>query len=189
MTSWSAAAGSGWKMPAGIWLIPLKSLDSDARDIKLGEVAALELAAGQEDFVGDPLKMMLAALADTSRLPYVIESNGDALGILTLQSGAASLAGWRDEDPVWLLRGFLIDRKHQGRGFGSSAAAAAVEEARKVTVRTGGGQVGVVLSVHERNHPALRAYGKAGFRDRGQYLSRSSGPQRIMYKGFQRPTG
>ena len=176
-------------MPAGIWLIPLKILDSDARDIKLGQVAALELAAGQEDFVGEPLKMMLAALADTSRLPYVIESNGDAVGILTLQSGAASLAGWRDEDPVWLLRGFLIDRKHQGRGFGTLAAAAAVEEAGKVTVRTGGGQAGVVLSVHERNHPALRAYGKAGFRDRGRYLSRCSGPQRIMYKDFQGPLG
>jgi GNAT superfamily N-acetyltransferase len=174
-------------MPGSIWLIPLKRLDSDVRDIKLGQVAGLELAAGQEDFVGEPLKMMMAALADTSRLPYVIESNGDVLGILTLQAGAASLAGWHDEDPVWLLRGFLIDRKHQGRGFGTSAAAAAVEEARKVTVRAGGGQAGVVLSVHERNFPALRVYVKAGFRDRGRYVSRSSGAQRIMYKGFQGP--
>jgi GNAT superfamily N-acetyltransferase len=171
-------------MSQTVWLIPLKSLDSDARDIKLGDIAALNLGPGQEKFVGEPLKMTILALEDESRLPYVIEANGEVVGVLTLQFGAASLAGWPDDDSAWLLRGFLIDRKRQGEGLGSSAAAAAVEEARKVTVRNGGGQAGVVLSVNEGNSTGLAAYARAGFVDRGRYLGGNSGPQRIMYRSF-----
>lgn len=167
-----------------VWLIPLKMLDDDARAIQLGAVAELAVEAKQRDFVGDPLRMMLISLEEESRLPYVIESGGVAVGVLTLQSGAATLAGWPDDESVWLLRGFLIDTRSQGRGLGTLAARAAVEEARKVTARLGGGQAGVVLSVNERNPAGLAAYSKAGFKDAGRYLGGSAGPQRTMYKAF-----
>ncbi|UVJ41077.1 GNAT family N-acetyltransferase [Arthrobacter sp. CJ23] len=167
-----------------VWLIPLKMLDDDARAIQLGAVAGMELAAGQSDFVGDPFRMMLLGLEEEARLPYVIEAGGSAVGVLTLQPGAARLAGWPDDDSAWLLRGFLIDKRAQGRGLGTLAAAAAVEEARKLTRRLGGGQAGVVLSVNERNPAGQAAYVKAGFSDHGQYLGGDSGPQRIMYKAF-----
>ena len=39
-------------MPDSVWLIALKSLDDDARAVKLGEVAELGLAEGQQDFAG-----------------------------------------------------------------------------------------------------------------------------------------
>lgn len=167
-----------------VWLIPLKNLDDDARAIKLGDVAAMELAAGQEDFVGDAFAMMLTGLEDESRLPYVIEAAGAAVGVFTLQDGAATLAGWPDDDSAWLLRGFLIERRHQGRGLGTQAAAAAVREAQKLTARQGGGQSGVVLSVNDRNPAARSAYEKAGFIERGRYLGGSAGPQWTMYRGF-----
>lgn len=170
-----------------IWLIPLKMLDDDARAIQLGAVAELAVEAKQRDFVGDPLRMMLISLEEESRLPYVIESGGVAVGVLTLQSGAAKLAGWPDDDSVWLLRGFLIDSGSQGRGLGTLAARAAVSEARKLTARLGGGQAGVVLSVNERNPAGLAAYSKAGFVDSGRYLGGNAGPQRTMYKAFGRP--
>ncbi len=95
-------------------------LDDDARAIQLGAVAELAVEAKQRDFVGgDPLRMMLISLEEESRLPYVIESGGGvAVGVLTLQSGAAKLAGWPDDESVWLLRGFLIDSGSQG-GRGS----------------------------------------------------------------------
>src|SRR5688572_5396804 len=112
-----------------VWLISLKDLDDDARAIHLGEVARMELGPGQDECVGDPLRMMLVGLEEESRHPYVIEANGEAVGVLTLQSGAATLAGWPDDDSVWLLRGFLIDRRRQGRGLGTAAAAAAVATA------------------------------------------------------------
>ncbi|MHC6220392.1 GNAT family N-acetyltransferase [Arthrobacter sp. MMS24-S77] len=167
-----------------VWLIPLKDLDDDARAITLGDVAVMELAAGQDDFVGDPFKMMLMGLEDESRLPYVIEAAGAAVGVFTLQAGAATLAGWPDDDSAWLLRGFLIDQKCQGRGLGSLSAAAAAREAQKLTARLGGGQAGVVLSVNERNPAAKAAYANAGFVETGRYLGGSAGPQWTMYRGF-----
>jgi GNAT superfamily N-acetyltransferase len=167
-----------------VWLIPLKDLDDDARAITLGDVAGMELAAGQEAFVGDPFKMMLMGLEDDSRRPYVIEAAGAAVGVFTLQAGAATLAGWPDDDSAWLLRGFLIDQTSQGRGLGSLSAVAAAREAQKLTARLGGGQDGVVLSVNERNPTARAAYAKAGFLQTGRYLGGSSGPQWTMYRRF-----
>ena len=166
------------------WLLPLKALNDDALAVKLGEIAGLEVGEDQRGFVGDPLRMMLVALEEESRHPYAVDSNGTAAGVLTLQFGAASLAGWADNDSVWLLRGFLIDRRRQGRGLGKSAAEAAVREAAKLTAALGGQQTGVVLSVNEGNPAGLAAYRKAGFEDRGQYLGGSSGPQRTMYRAF-----
>jgi GNAT superfamily N-acetyltransferase len=150
----------------------------------LGAVALLELAPGQLVFVGDPLRMALAGLAEESRRPYVIEAGGEAVGVLTLQAGAARLAGWPDDHSAWLLRGFLLDRRWQGRGLGRLAAAAAVSTAAKLTAKHGSGESGVVLSVNEGNPAGLAAYRKAGFLDHGQYLGGSSGPQRTMFRSF-----
>ena len=174
-------------MDPGVWLISLRELDDDARAIQLGAVAELELGPGQEQFVGDPLRMALTGLAEESRRPYVIESLGRAVGVLTLQAGAAGLAGWPDDDSAWLLRGFLIDRRQQGKGLGPLGAAAAVAAAAKLSVRHGTGETGVVLSVNEANLAGLSAYRRAGFEDRGQYSGGSAGPQRIMFRGFGRP--
>ncbi|MCR1163616.1 GNAT family N-acetyltransferase [Paenarthrobacter sp. UW852] len=174
--------GSDQEWLGDVWLIPLKMLDDDSRAIQLGAVAGMSVDDSQRSFVGDPLRMMLIGLEEDSRFPYVIESGGAAVGVLTLQSGAASLAGWARDESAWLLRGFLIDSRSQGRGLGSLAARAAVEEARKLTARLGGGQAGVVLSVNERNPAGLAAYAKAGFVDTGQYLGGSAGPQRTMYR-------
>lgn len=144
----------------------------------------MELAPGQIVYVGDPLRMALTGLAEESRRPYVIEAAGEAVGVLTLQAGAARLAGWPDDHTAWLLRGFLIDRRWQGRGLGALAAAAAVAAAAKLTARHAGGEAGVVLSVNEGNPAGLAAYRKAGFLDHGQYLGGSAGPQRTMFRSF-----
>lgn len=172
-------------MDPTVWLIPLKDLDSDARDIQLGAVAELELAPGQLEFVGEPLRMVMAALEDRTRYPHVIESGGAAVGVLTLQQGAATLAGWEDDDSAWLLRGFLIDRRRQGEGLGTSAAVAAVKAARNMNRRSGGGERGLVLSVNSRNPAGMAAYLRAGFTDVGEYLGGRAGPQRVMYQPFQ----
>lgn len=171
--------GTGW-----VWLIPLRELEPGARAIQFGAIAGMSLQPGQDRFVGDPLRMALAGLAEASRRPYVVEAGGAAVGLLTLQSGAAELAGWQDNASAWLLRGFLIDGRHQGKGLGTLAAAAAVEAARKLTVRHQSGESGVVLSVNEENPAALSAYGRAGFVDAGRYLGGSAGPQRTMFHSF-----
>lgn len=171
-------------MAEHVWLLPLKSLDADARAIKLGEISGLEVAADQRLFVGDPLRMMLVALEEDSRYPFVVDTGGAAVGVLTLQMGAATLAGWPDDDSAWLLRGFLIDRRRQGRGLGSLAAKSAVAVAGRLTAGLGGRESGVVLSVNERNPAGQAAYRKSGFEDRGRYDGGDAGPQRTMYFGF-----
>lgn len=134
--------------------------------------------------MGDPFRMALAGLAEAGRWPYVIETNGQAVGVLTLQSGAARLAGWANEHTAWLLRGFLIDQRQQGKGLGRSAAAAAVLTAHRLSRQLGGGEAGVVLSVNEANPAGIAAYAAAGFVDHGQYLGGSAGPQRTMFAPF-----
>ncbi len=171
-------------MAEHVWLLPLKSLDEDARAIKLGEISGLEVAADQRLFVGDPLRMMLVALEEESRYPFVVDTGGAAVGVLTLQTGAATLAGWPDDDSAWLLRGFLIDRRRQGRGLGGLAAESAVAVAARLTAARGGRQGGVVLSVNELNPAGQAAYRRAGFGDHGQYLGGDAGPQRTMYRRF-----
>jgi GNAT superfamily N-acetyltransferase len=171
-------------MPEHVWLVPLKDVDGDARAVKLGEIAELAVTPAQRRFVGEPLRMALVGLEEESRHPFAIDSNGTAVGVLTLQAGAAALAGWPDDASAWLLRGFVIDRRHQGKGLGRLAAAAAVAAAAKLTARHGGGQAGVVLSVNEDNPAGLAAYRNAGFADYGQYLGGSSGPQRTMFRAF-----
>lgn len=171
-------------MAENVWLLPLKHLDDDARAIKLGEIAELEVGEEQRRFVGDPLRMMLIALAEESRYPYAVDSNGTAVGVLTLQTGAATLAGWPDDDSVLLLRGLLIDRREQGKGLGTLAAEEAVREAAKLAAALGGQHTGVVLSVNDLNPAGQAAYRKAGFEDRGEYLGGDAGPQRTMYRPF-----
>jgi GNAT superfamily N-acetyltransferase len=171
-------------MPEHVWLLPLKNLDDDARAIKLGEIADFSVTEDQRRFVGEPLRMMLIGLEEESRHPIAIDANGAAVGVLTLQVGAATLAGWADDESVWLLRGFLIDRRQQGKGLGTLAAGAAVRAAAKLTAALGGEQTGVVLSVNDENPAGLAAYRKAGFKDRGRYLGGDAGPQRTMYRGF-----
>ena len=171
--------GADW-----VWLIPLRDLDNDARAIQFGAIAGMSLLPGQDRFVGDPLRMALAGLAEASRRPYVVEAGGAAVGLLTLQAGAAGLAGWPDDQSAWLLRGFLIDRRHQGKGLGTLAAAAAVEAARKLTVRHQSCETGVVLSVNEKNPAGLSAYRRSGFVDAGRYLGGTAGPQRTMFHSF-----
>jgi GNAT superfamily N-acetyltransferase len=171
-------------MRESVWLLPLKDVDDDARAVKLGEIAELQITAPQRTFVADPLRMALAGLQEPGRHPFAIDSNGAAVGVLTLQAGAATLAGWPDDDSVWLLRGFAIDRRRQGRGLGRLAAAAAVAAAAQLTARHGGGQSGVVLSVNEGNPAGVAAYRYAGFTDHGQYLGGGAGPQRVMFRAF-----
>ncbi len=112
--------------------------------------------------------MMLAGLEEESRRPYVIEAGGEAVGVLTLQSGAARLAGWPDDDSAWLLRGFLIDRRRQGRGLGTAAAAAAVATAAKLTAQARqAARPASCFPSTNATPPGLAAYRKAGFEDAG----------------------
>ncbi|MBC3763042.1 GNAT family N-acetyltransferase [Quadrisphaera sp. RL12-1S] len=158
----------------------------------LAAASALRTSAEQQLFVKPPAESFPVAFADPARTPFVVlrEEEGDderVVGAGVLHAGAAAprqdaelaqLLAAAGEDPVTavLLRAFVIGEQHQGRGFGTAAARAAVALAPDVTPAASV----VVLTVNERNHAGLRAYARAGFTDVGRYLGGSAGPQRAM---------
>ena len=104
------------------------------------------------------------------------------MGVLHVD--AATDTGWPERDGAVLLRGFLIDRRHQGLGYGREATAAAVGLAQEVARELGLPATGVVLGVNERNLAGYAAYAKAGFEPRGTFHGGRSGPQHIMLHPF-----
>lgn len=169
----------------GVTLALLKAADDAKRERLLVGIAGLQLAPGQDAFVGDPAAMAAAALAGPGRHPFAILSaahDGEVVGMGVLHVGVATDTGWPDNDGTILLRGFLIDHRRQGLGYGTRATLAAVELAKELAQEFPAG--GVVLGVNERNAAGKAAYLKAGFTDRGQYLGGRSGPQRIIYRPF-----
>ncbi|WP_449372516.1 GNAT family N-acetyltransferase [Arthrobacter psychrolactophilus] len=180
-------------------LLPLKNLPEPKLDNLRGGIARLELAAGQDAFVGDPTEMVQLALNDPARHPFaiVVSAAADAavagsrhgsedrvVGMGVLHVGAATDTGWPDANAAVLLRGFLVDRREQGRGYGGAATRAAVELSKELVAELELPATGVVLGVNERNTAAHAAYLKAGFVDSGRYLGGRSGPQHIMHCPF-----
>jgi GNAT superfamily N-acetyltransferase len=175
-------------MPQEVRLQLLKEMTDAGLDRALSGIAALGLLPEQLDYVGQPLSMAAASLADPTREPFTVVNDGAIVGMGTLQLDAARLAGWKDNSSAVLLRGFLIGVEHQGQGYGRLAAAACVPLAARLAAaaaRPGRTAArGVVLSVNERNSYGISAYSKAGFVDRGRFQGGSAGPQRIMYRPF-----
>ncbi|WP_247647066.1 GNAT family N-acetyltransferase [Arthrobacter sp. E3] len=185
-----------------VHLVPLKSVGEDELQRLVVAVAGLSLAPGQDDFVGEPAAMLATALEDTARHPFAIVTaappstgvaenafdGGTVVGLGVLHLGAALEAGWPNAGGAVLLRGFLIDKNRQGRGYGSGAAVAAVELAQELVRASGLSATGLVLSVNERNPAGLAAYLMAKFVDRGQHLGGRSGSQRILYRAFDAET-
>ncbi|WP_104092398.1 GNAT family N-acetyltransferase [Arthrobacter sp. GMC3] len=169
-------------------LVPIKTAAIERREELLAGVLALELAPGQEDFVGFPENLLERALPDPLRHPFAIEvaTDGGAavvgMGVLHVQ--AATETGWRDDESAVLLRGFLVDHRYQGMGFGGRATVAAVALARQLADSLKLDAEGVVLGVNERNGVGRRAYERAGFAKSGTFLGGRSGPQDIMYRAF-----
>lgn len=173
--------------PTSVELRLVKAAHGEPREQLLAGVCALERAAGQEDFVGDPVAMATLAMDDPDRHLFAILALGPQLsmvGMGVLHVGGAAAVGVDNPSNAVLLRGFLIDHRHQGLGYGSKATAAAVELARELAAELQPAATGLVLGVNERNAAGLAAYRKAGFSDIGVYLGGRSGPQRVMRRQF-----
>ena len=76
------------------------------------------------------------------------------------------------------LRGYLIGRGHQGRGYGRAAIPAIYDLMREKHPDV----AQLVLTVNLRNTVAISAYLKAGFHDTGEvYYGGDSGPQHVFF--------
>jgi len=116
-------------------------------------VAALELDPAQEDLVASNVESLTEARFDRDARPRAIYASGCVVGFLMYDVGAA------DEEPrEAVIYRFMIDRRHQGKGYGRAALARALDEIRAIPrVRR------VSISYMPDNPVAKPFYGSFGF--------------------------
>lgn len=121
------------------------------------EVASLSVEDWQKGFVA-PAQGILArgyVYRNCGGRVYVIEADGTVVG-------AALVRDFTEEPIGYDLQQFMIDRRYQGRGYGTRALELILDELRKE------GRYGhVEVCVKKEDKAAIRLYRKMGFRDSG----------------------
>src|SRR5579864_8692897 len=132
---------------------------------------ALRVRPDQLEFVADfqPIAALVLAkayvrVADRTWVPYAILASGDDVGANARMVGLLALAyAPGSYDDYWLFH-FFIDRRQQGRGYGTAAVRAYL-----ALIRREYPQCRVLhLSVHPENVTAQRLYSAAGFAPTGE---------------------
>jgi len=117
-------------------------------------VAALEVAPDQMDFVAGNAESLDEAETDADARPRVVMVGDRVVGFLMYEAPA-------DDDEARIYR-FIIDRAHQGRGYGKAALREALDEIM------GLGHIRHVSICYEPgNDAARRLYRAAGFVEEG----------------------
>lgn len=117
----------------------------------------LELAEGQEVFVSHPIRSLAQA--------YVYYHQCTPFGIYAGDTMVGYIMVIFDRDTgdynLWHL---MIDRKHQGQGYGKQAVSACLDYIRREPF--GPGSI-VLLTCHEQNSAAFALYKSLGFQETG----------------------
>ena len=117
-------------------------------------VAALELAPDQMDFVASNAESLDEAVTDRDARPRVVMAGDRVVGFLMYEAP-------QDDDEARIYR-FMIDRAHQGRGYGKAALREVLDEI------IGLGHISHVSICYEpRNAAARQLYRAAGFVEEG----------------------
>ncbi len=120
-------------------------------------ITRIEVAPEQRDFVRSPsYYLALCAYDDIGWRPLAITAAGEVIGFLMWAVDPADGACW--------LGGIMIDRRHQGRGFGRRAVADAI-----VRLAQSHGFTEFALSYNPDNAIAGRLYSSLGFEDTGRW--------------------
>lgn len=117
----------------------------------------LELGEGQERFVSHPIRSLAQAYVYYQQCtPFGIYAGAQMVGYVMVIYDYDT-----DEYNLWHL---MIDRNHQGHGYGKAAVIACLDYIK--TKPFGQGNT-VLLTCHEENLPALAIYRKLGFQETG----------------------
>ncbi|ESW83867.1 acetyltransferase [Mesorhizobium sp. LSJC269B00] len=117
-------------------------------------VAALELAADQMDFVASNAESLDEAETDGDARPRVVMAGDRVVGFLMYEAP-------EDDDEARIYR-FMIDRVHQGQGYGKAALREVLDEIMRL------GHISHVSICYEPgNEAARRLYRAAGFVEEG----------------------
>ena len=115
-------------------------------------VTALQLAPEQMDLVAGNADSLEEAESDEDARPRVVMADGRVVGFLMYDAS---------EDEAQIYR-FMIDRAHQGKGYGKAALRALLDEIRDL------GHVREISICYEPGNEAARQlYRAAGFLERG----------------------
>ena len=115
-------------------------------------VAALELAPDQMDFVASNAESLDEAETDRGARPRVVMAGDRVVGFLMYEA---------DDDEARIYR-FMIDRAHQGQGYGKAALREVLDEIRKL------GHISHISICYEPGNEAARQlYRTAGFVEEG----------------------
>lgn len=118
----------------------------------------LELAPGQEKYVSRPIRSLAQA--------YVYREQCQPFGIYAGERMVGYVMVIYDYDiPEYDIWHMMIDRAHQGRGYGKKALERCLEYIR---TKPFGGSNRVALTCHEGNSAALGLYAGLGFLPTGQ---------------------
>lgn len=118
------------------------------------QVEALELEPEQIDLVASNVESLEEADEDEDARPCAIIADGSIVGFLMYDTTS-------EPHEAQIYR-FMIDRSHQGRGFGWAALRVLLEEisANKAIER-------ITICYESENHGARKLYAKAGFVETG----------------------
>jgi diamine N-acetyltransferase len=105
------------------------------KDVQLKDVTAsnwravvrLELEESQKELLASNLYSIAESRFDPSARPRAIYADKSVIGFLMYDVPDA-----KDDDRVASIYRFMIDRKHQGKGYGRAALARAIEEIKAV---------------------------------------------------------
>ena len=131
--------------------VVLRPLDRD----NLWDVVELKLHPGQEAFVAPNIDSIANAYVEPTFVPLAVYA-GEALVGFAMYGQHPDTGAW------WVIR-LMIDREHQGQGYGRAAMEAVIPMMAK---RVGCAEI--VTSFNPANAVAARLYESLGFRPTGE---------------------
>ena len=135
--------------------IELRKIDSTNRDA----VVLLEVLDSQKQFIASNDKSLETATKreyENIARPFAIYADDNLVGFTMFA------LDFEDREPEYWLWRFMIDKRFQGKGYGSSALAKIIEYFRR------NGANHVFLSTKETNTSALKLYHKYHFTETGE---------------------
>jgi diamine N-acetyltransferase len=115
-------------------------------------VARLELAPNQKDLVAGNLYSIAESKFDLDARPRAIYAGGEPVGFLMYDAS----------DQEALIYRFMIDRRHQGKGYGRAALVLAINEIKAIP-----NIAKISISYMPNNKVAKVFYASLGFKETG----------------------
>ncbi|MFJ7367391.1 GNAT family N-acetyltransferase [Peribacillus frigoritolerans] len=129
----------------------------------------------QTSFSALPDESLKYCREDCDRHPIVILAKGIPVGFFVLHIGE-NITPFTSDKKAILLRGFLVDQKHQGKGIAKKALQRLPEFAKGIFPN----KDSIILAVDVMNVNAKMLYAKSGFQDTGIQKEGRSGFMEIM---------